>query len=121
MEEDIIPFSDIIVNIFDLVKSENTKKVINIYREWKKILKGIKLKPVYTNLKEGENLSDHSRIVDLKNGILFVEVDHPGWIEVLNIHKNYILIKMRRKFSKLDFKTLAFCLKTNVANDDLKK
>ena len=110
MEDDITPFSAVIVNIFDSIKIANKKESINIYDEWKKILKGIKSKSVYANSKEGENLSDHSRVVDLKNGILFIEVDHPGWIEILNIHRKYILAKMNKKFPKTKFKTLSFRL-----------
>ena len=106
INNDINSFSKVVINIFDSIKFENTKKSTNIYDEWKKILKGIK--SVNANSKEGENLSDHSRIVDLKNGILFIEVDHPGWIDILNIHKKYILIKMKKKFPQLAFKTLAF-------------
>lgn len=110
MEENIIPFSKIIVNIFDSIKTTNAKKNINIYDEWKKILKEINSQS--TNLK-GKNLSDHSRVIDLKNGILFIEVDHPGWIDVLNIYRKYILTKMRKKFPKTEFKTLAFHLIKN--------
>ena len=111
MGEDILPFSKVVINIFDSIKTENAKKSVNIHDEWGKILKGIKTKSVNSSLKDGENLSYHSRVVDLKKGILFIEVDHPGWIEILNVHRQYILIKMRKKFPKIEFKTLAFLLK----------
>ena len=111
MYEDILPFSKIIIDTFDSIQIRNTKKIVNIYNEWEKILKEIKIKSVNSNLKDGENLSCHSQVVDLKKGILFIGVDHPGWIELLNVHKQYILVKMRKKFPKTDFKTLAFILK----------
>lgn len=118
MNENILPFSKIIINAFDEVKNERAyiKKTINIYDEWKKIIKELKVKSVDSVLlndeDERENLSYHSRVVDLKAGILFIEVDHPGWIEFLNIHKYPILIKLRKKFPETDFKTLAFFLKS---------
>lgn len=115
-DKDINTFAKIVVNIFDSIEVENTKKVVNVYDVWKKILKEIKTKSVNIGTKEGENLSDHSRVTDLKNGILFIEVDHPGWIKILNFYRKCILFKMQKRFPKTEFKTLAFTVKNDVPN-----
>lgn len=114
MDKEINTISKIIVNMFDSIKIENTSKAINIYDAWKKILKELKSTKINSN--EGENLSDHSWVIDLKKGVLFVEVDHPGWIEILNTYRRYILNKMRKKFPKTEFKTLAFTVKNSNPN-----
>lgn len=104
MNEKIFSFSKVIVDVFDSVKIKNTRESINIYDEWKNILKEI-------NINDENFLSCCSRVIDLKNGILFIEVDHSGWIEILNIYKRHILEKMKKRFPKIKFKTFAFFVK----------
>ena len=114
MNENIFPFSKIITDIFDPI-IKNTES-INIYDEWKEILREINVKSVGLNNEKKEDLSFHSRIVGLKKGILFIEVDHPGWIEILNINKKHILTKMKKKFPGFKFRTFVFYLKTSTLN-----
>lgn len=106
MNEKISSFSKVIVDVFDSVKIKNTRESINIYDEWKNILKEISI-----NNNDEKFLSCCSRVIDLKNGILFIEVDHSGWIEILNIYKRHILEELKKKFPKIKFKTLAFFVK----------
>jgi predicted nucleic acid-binding Zn ribbon protein len=44
----------------------------------------------------GEALAAHSRLVDVQNGILLVEVDHPGWLQMLQLRKAVLLDSARR-------------------------
>ena len=111
MREEIVSFSQIISNAFDSIKVENAKNSVNIYDEWKKILSRIKTNS--SNPNEGLNMAGHSRVIDLKNGILLIEADHPGWISLIQFHKKYILNGFRMKFPEVEFKTLAFRLKGN--------
>lgn len=111
MSEEIVSFSQIISNAFDSIKVENAKNSVNIYDEWKKILSRIKTNS--SNPNEGLNMAGHSRVIDLKNGILLIEADHPGWISLIQFHKKYILNGFRMKFPEIEFKTLAFRLKGN--------
>ena len=52
-------------------------------------------------------LLDHSRIIDLKNGILWVEVDHPGWMQVLQLQQARILRQVRRQYPQLKIRGLS--------------
>ena len=52
---------------------------------WNKVLLSIKSSKI-----DGSQLADHSKILDLKNGILIVETDHPGRIQLFQMYKNYI-------------------------------
>jgi hypothetical protein len=54
----------------------------------------------------GLSLADHSRVYDLKNGSLFVEVDHPGWMQLLLIRKAPILQRVKRRFPELKVQDL---------------
>ena len=111
MSDEIVSFSQIISNAFNSIKVENAQNSVNIYDEWKKILSRIKTNS--SNPNEGLNMAGHSRVIDLKNGILLIEADHPGWISLIQFHKKYILNGFRMKFPEVEFKTLAFRLKGN--------
>ncbi len=52
-------------------------------------------------------LLDHSRIIDLKNGILWVEVDHPGWMQILHLQQSRILQRIRRRYPPLAVRGLS--------------
>jgi hypothetical protein len=56
----------------------------------------------------GENLASHSRPVDVRNGIVFIEADHPGWIQLLQMDQNRILETIRRTFPQLGISGIAF-------------
>lgn len=108
MNDNITDMGDVLAGIFKNLSLESSRSAASIINEWKAILCRIRS---YSNPNEGQNLADHSRVVDLKNGILLVEVDHPGWIELLQFHKKYILGGLRMKYPQLKINSLAFRLK----------
>lgn len=113
-DEEFRNFNSIISSTFKNIQLYQVEKADSVLNVWKKILLSIKS---YTNPNEGQNLADHSKVVDLKNGILLIEVDHPGWIELLQLHKKYIMIGLKRNLPDINIKTLAFRLKGK--KDDL--
>ena len=67
----------------------------------------------------GQRLAGNTRVVDLKNGVLLVETDHPGWIQYLNIYKNFILKGLKMALPDLKISSLAFRVKgSNVSLSD---
>jgi len=58
----------------------------------------------------GENLAAHSRVADVRNGIVFVEAEHPGWIQLLQMRQNQILDAVARTFPELGISGIAFRL-----------
>lgn len=59
----------------------------------------------------GNQLADHSNVIDLKNGILIVETDHPGRLQMLQMHKRYILEGLRRRVPNLEIKNISYKMK----------
>ena len=84
--DDLQNFSSVINNVFNGIQLDAAGKAHTILSSWEKVLLSIKS----YNPNEGQNLVSHSRIVDLKNGVLLIEADHPGWIELLQMHKNIL-------------------------------
>jgi hypothetical protein len=54
--------------------------------------------------------ADHSRIFELDRGILQVEADHPGWIQILQTKEHYILEDFRRNFPELNISGISIML-----------
>lgn len=108
MNDEIIKFDEVINNTFKNIKVENIKNARNIVTSWEKVLMRIKSN---INENEGRNIASHTRVLDLKNGILLVEADHPGWIELVQLHKKFILKGLKMEVPELKIETLAFKLK----------
>ncbi len=53
-----------------------------LFREWDRVA--------------GTTLAAHARLVDVRNGILLVEVDHPGWLQMIQLRKTALLEAARR-------------------------
>jgi len=56
----------------------------------------------------GERAAAHSRISDVKNGIVLVEADHPGWIQTLQFSQARILAELKRRFPRLELRGISF-------------
>jgi hypothetical protein len=54
----------------------------------------------------GESLAEHSRIYEIANRNLFIEVDHPGWMQLLFMKKPQILRAVKRKYPAIDVKDI---------------
>ena len=112
-EEEIQSFGDIINSAFKNISQADYKKSNDIINIWEKVLLRIKSN---SNPNEGRNLATHSRVIDFKNGILLVEVDHPGWIELLQLHKKYIITGLNMENKLVKVESLAFKLKGKQGN-----
>ncbi len=104
-EHEIKNISSVLGGVFDVLNVQDARKAGDAFAVWRKILLSIRSS---TNPNEGANLAAHSRIVDLKNGVLLIEADHPGWIELLQLRKNYILKGLSMYAKGMDVQTLAF-------------
>jgi hypothetical protein len=58
----------------------------------------------------GERDAAHSRIRDIDRGILLVEVEHPGWIQLLQLRQHDILAAAQARFPELGLRGIAFRL-----------
>ncbi|MCR5217670.1 DciA family protein [Treponema sp.] len=108
MNDEAIPVMDLINQTFNNISVCDVKNASNMFSVWNKVLNRIKGK---INPNEGKNMASHSRIIDLKNGVLLVEADHPGWIELLQLHKNYILTGLKMEIKDIEINSMAIKLK----------
>lgn len=113
MNSEIQGLNSIIHSTFKNLRVEDFNKANTISNLWVSVLTKINSKNPAANPNEGQNLADHSRVTDLKNGILFVEADHPGWISLLQMHKKFIIRGINMKVPELNITNIAFMLKGN--------
>lgn len=61
----------------------------------------------------GEDMLSHSSVKNLTNGILLIEADHPGWIQLLQMRKKRILKNVQKSYPELDIIDIRYILKNN--------
>lgn len=106
-DENLISAQEMIMTAFTNIERTEFEKNNKLLKSWKFTVQSIKSNsPNGKNL--GENLYFHSHIVDLKNGILLIECDHPGWIQTLRLYQKYILTGLRKSVPELKISSLAF-------------
>jgi len=54
--------------------------------------------------------ADHSRIKDLDRGIVLIEMDHPGWKQILQTKQSKLLNDFRIRFPELDISGISLML-----------
>jgi len=59
----------------------------------------------------GQKLSQYSRIVDIENQSLLIEVDHPAIIQLLQVKYREILARIRRNYPQLQISDLRMFVK----------
>lgn len=114
MSNSISKADELITNIFSGI-GNSSKEASKIVLLWNEVLFSIKNSKL-----DASQLVDHSKILDLKNGILVVETDHPGRIQLLQMYKNYIQTGLNKKLSELKIKNIVFRLNKNEFNKNKK-
>lgn len=69
------------------------------------------------NSSVGERLAAHSRPVDVRNGIVLVEAEHPGWIQLLQLKQEGLLAQLKKAFPELGIRGIAFRLQGSGGRD----
>lgn len=128
MNDGIIKVSDIVLNNVDNLTNTTENKIHNV---WKKVVSKIKSSSDNIDSEKkmslGIRLASNTRVADLKNGVLLVEVDHSGWIQYLQIYQKFIIKGLKMEYPSLEINTLAFKQRgsnvkiVDVYNEGLKK
>lgn len=102
-ETDIISSREMIQRVFTNIEQSKAEQSNRMTAIWKKIVTSIH--------GCGPNLYDHSRIIDLKHGILLIETDHPGWNQMFQLNTKYILTGLKRYCPEMGIEMLSFYVK----------
>ena len=103
---DIMSSSDIMLKVMNFSANGDSQKIQSV---WKDVVS--KIKNYQSDDDEaplGERLAASTRIVDLKNGVLLAETDHPGWIQYLNFYKKFIIKGIKMAIPDMKITSMAF-------------
>ena len=111
-DEQIINSREMILKVFSNIDKKRFEEKDSVENAWKKITTSIK-----NGSKEdiGAKLFSHSSLVDVKDGILLIETDHPGFIQLFRIHEMYILRGLKKIVPQLEIRCLSFRLRGSKA------
>ncbi len=102
-DEDIKSTSQILESFFSNFLNGKMETYSKLDNGWIKVLKSIP--------RDGEKMAAHSEIKEIKNGCVYIETDHSGWIQLLQIHKKKILFALKKEFPDIEFKDFLFIVK----------
>lgn len=113
MNETDYTSANVLSRLFSSISVDKLRETSDVLSAWQETLRSIKgfqndgTKPA----DYGSQLADHSRIVDLQKGILIVETDHPGRIQMFQLYKNFILNGLKKKLPECPISNIVFKLK----------
>lgn len=91
--------SDLLNTFFNDVQTKQGKAYNSFYDSWKKIA--------------GEKIGLNSKIKDVEDGFLIVEIDHPGWKQLISLKEKQIIRKISKDYPELNIKRIKFYFKNN--------
>jgi hypothetical protein len=84
--------SEIISSLFSSFDSNGMSQSNSFLKSWKEIV--------------GENISAHTKVIDVDKGIVIVEVDHPGWSQKILFKKKQILYELSINYPDLKIRNV---------------
>ena len=91
---------------------ENARTSAGLFSSWTRIVAEVWPRSFDTDTEPGDvpAAAVHSRIRELERGLLLVEADHPGWIQILQTKQAELLSAAQRRYPDLDIRSIAFRL-----------
>lgn len=105
MKDEIIDCSEMLSRTFDCIEKATLERNNKFYSSWKSVVTKINR----AGDKEfGQKLYDHSLIVDIKNGTLLIETDHPGWSQMMQFYSKFIINGLKMYIPEMKIESLVF-------------
>jgi len=92
---------------------ENARSTADLFSSWTQVVTEAWARTERKTESESEEIlaaAVHSRIRELERGVLLVEADHPGWIQILQTKQAALLSAVQRRCPDLDIRAIAFRL-----------
>ena len=100
------------VSSMDDSRIKTAREVLSAFFDEEKLRRGGRYVEFFASWKflVGDQLAAHSHIADIKNGVLLVEAEHPGWIQLLQLRQTAILDGIASRFPEFSLHSIAFRL-----------
>ena len=88
--------SALLASFFDEGKLHRGERFSGFFSSWETIV--------------GPRLAAHSKVADIDRGMLIIEAEHPGWIQLLQLRQSSILEDVARRYPELGLRSIGFRL-----------
>ena len=102
--------SDLFRNQFGPDFMESAVATTGLFSSWKRIVSDLWPRAADQGADDMPAAAVHSQIRDLERGLLLVEADHPGWVQILQTKQRELLSAVQRKYPELGIRGIAFRL-----------
>ena len=91
---------------------ETARSTVGLFSSWARVVTEVWPRPFGTeqSTEDIPAAAVHSRIRELERGVLLVEADHPGWIQILQTKQAELLAVVQRRYPELSIRGIAFRL-----------
>jgi hypothetical protein len=83
---------DLLKEVFAFYNISGGEEYVALFSSWRKLA--------------GDDIAAHSRIFNLHKGALIVEVDHPGWAQMLRMRQTDILRRLSETYPALGIRMI---------------
>ena len=83
---------DLLKSFLSFYNLEKGRKYVSLFSGWKDLV--------------GDDIASHARATDIRRGALLVEVDHPGWMQIIQMKQSFILKTIEKKYPELGIRVL---------------
>ena len=98
---------DLIGKLFQGIDSQEMALYGKLFTSWGEVV--------------GTDIAAHSRILELSRGVLYLGVDHPGWMQMISMQKRSILTSLQSRYPSLEIRDLRLLLVDGVPEEELKR
>ena len=89
---------------------ENACSNADLFSSWQKIAAEVWPRNPGAEKEDVPAAASHSQIKELDKGVLLIEADHPGWIQILQTKQSQLLSAVQRRYPNLGIRAIAFRL-----------
>jgi hypothetical protein len=98
---------DLVGKLFRNIDSTEMQTYGELFSSWREVA--------------GTDIAAHSRILELTRGVLYIGVDHPGWMQILNMQKGDLLSSLKKRYGSLEIRNLRLVLIDGVPEAELER
>jgi len=89
---------------------ETVRSSAGLFSSWAQIVTEVWPAVNEQNNDEPPAVAAHSKIKELEKGLLLVEADHPGWIQILQTKQRELLSVAKKRHPEMNIRNISFRL-----------
>mgnify|MGYP006424374821 CR=1 FL=1 len=84
--------------LFERLNISDSKGYVRLFSTWRAVCDEV----------SSRGLADHSAIIDVRHGTVIIAVDHPGWLQLIQMQEKRLLGKLQKRFPDMGLQAAHF-------------